>query len=617
VQTKTQGFMSHLARQRNGRQSGRYLSIVLALMLLLGSVQLTSAAPTGSAVYQATNNNCTTNVAEAAKYTLVYRLDINVNSNYGNGQVPYAVDNSATIGGYSRVAYCLELDGQWLWVSMDDFTNDVVAHTGVPVVSLNPNGFQQTVANMNVYSNRANIVQGYRIPTGNIEFWANCYDPPSQPPVPGASDTAYDFGDTRRPLDASCPGYGSMQVHNYGARQTVLAYNAWNNAAVDETGIGNHGSAHTDWTFSQSASVYTTRRLWVYVAQDVITTVAGNGSAGFSGDGRPATSAGLRNPYAVGVDGAGNVFIADSDNQRIRKVSANGVITTVAGNGAAGFSGDGGPATSASMSLPYSVKVNSAGDLFFVDQGNQRIRKVDANGTITTVAGDGAQGFSGDGGPATSAKLNTPVDVAVDGAGNLFIADYNNGRIRKVDTNDIITTVAGNGGRGFSGDGGPATSASLNLPYGVAVDGAGNLFIADSSNHRLRKVDTNGIITTVAGNGTAGFSGDGGPATSAKLNEPDSIVVDGAGNLFFVDYSNQRIRKVGANGVITTVAGNGTAAFSGDGGPATSASLRNAEGVAVDSAGNLFIADQANSRIRRVGPLPAPPLMLYLPLLTR
>lgn len=263
MQTKTQRCMAHLARQRNAQRSGRSSSIMLALVLLLGSLQLTSAAPTSSALHLAADNNCTTNVAEAAKYTLVYQLNINVNSNYGNGQVPYAVDNSATIGGYGRVAYCLELDGQWLWVSMDDFTNDVITHTGVPVVSVNPNGFQQTVANMNVYSNRSNIVAGYHIATGNIEFWANCYNPPSQPPVPGASDTAYDFGDSRRALDPSCSGYGSMQVHNYGAKQTVLAYNAWNAAAVDETGMGNHGSAHTDWTFSESARVYTTRRLWV------------------------------------------------------------------------------------------------------------------------------------------------------------------------------------------------------------------------------------------------------------------------------------------------------------------------------------------------------------------
>ncbi len=545
MQTNTQGFMSHLARQRNDRRPGRSLSIVLALVLLWGSLQLTSAAPTSSVVYQATNNNCTTNVAEAAQYTLVYQLDINVNSNYGNGQVPYAVDNSVTIGGYSRVAYCLELDGQWVWVSMDDFTNDVVAHTGVPVVSVNPNGFQQTVANMNVYSNQTNIVSGYHITTGNIEFWANCYDPPSQPPVPGASDTTYDFGDAKRALSPSCPGHGSMQVHNYGARQTVLAYNAWNSVAVDDTGMGNRGSAHPDWTFSQSASVYTTRRLWVYVAQDIITTVAGNGTAGFSGDSGPATSASLDEPLGVAVDGAGNLFIADRGNHRIRKVSTNGTITTVAGNGTADFSGDSGPATSASLDRPYGVAVDGAGNLFIADRWNERIRKVGANGTITTVAGNGTFGFSGDSGPATSATLNGPRGVAVDDAGNLFIADYDNHRIRKVSANGIITTVAGNGTRGFSGDDGPATSASLFFPTGVAVDGAGNLFIADFGNQRIRKVSANGTITTVAGNGTEDFSGDSGPATSASLALPHSVAVDGAGNLFIADSDNHRIRKVG------------------------------------------------------------------------
>jgi streptogramin lyase len=208
-------------------------------------------------------------------------------------------------------------------------------------------------------------------------------------------------------------------------------------------------------------------------------------------------------------------LIADRSNQRIRRVDAvTGVITTVAGNGASGFSGDGGPATAANLSGPFGVAVDAAGNVLIADQNNARIRRVDAvTGVITTVAGNGAGGFSGDGGPATAASLSNPVGVAVDAAGNVLIADRSNQRIRRVDAvTGVITTAAGNGASGFSGDGGPATAASLSSPWGVAVDAAGNVLIADQSNSRIRRVDAvTGVITTVAGNGTFGFSGDGGP----------------------------------------------------------------------------------------------------------
>jgi sugar lactone lactonase YvrE len=335
----------------------------------------------------------------------------------------------------------------------------------------------------------------------------------------------------------------------------------------------------------------------------VITTVAGNGTYGYSGDGGPATKAELNYPQGVAVDASGNLFIADSHNGRIREVGTNGIITTVAGKGGTGgFSGDGGPASNAELDLPTGVAVDASGNLFIADSWNSRIRKVGTNGIITTVAGKGGTGgFSGDGGPATNAELDVPTGVAVDASGNLFIADCWNSRIRKVGTNGIITTVAGNGTYGFSGDGGPATKAGLNYSQGVAVDASGNLFIADNNNHRIREVGTNGIITTVAGKGgTGGFSGDGGPATGAELQYPTGVAVDASGNLFIADCFNCRIREVGTNGIITTVAGNGNYGFSGDGGPPTKAQLYPSD-VAVDASGNLFIADCWNSRIREVG----------------
>jgi uncharacterized protein (TIGR03437 family) len=327
------------------------------------------------------------------------------------------------------------------------------------------------------------------------------------------------------------------------------------------------------------------------VSNGVISTLAGNGTHGYSGDNGPAAGAQLDNPCGLAVDSLGGVYIADSSNNRIRKVSA-GVITTVAGNGTPGFSGDAGPATSAHVAYPQGVAVDSAANLYIADTSNNRIRKV-SNGVITTVAGGGAS--LGDNGPATSAQLANPQGVALDSAANLYIADTSNSRIRRV-SNGVISTVVGNGTVGFSGDNGPAASAQLANPWGVAVDSAANLYIADYGNNRVRKV-SGGVISTVAGNGTRGFSGDNGPPTSAQLYDPGGLAVDSAGNLYIADYGNNRIRKV-SGGVITTVAGGG--ASLGDNGPATSAQLANPYGVAVDSAGNLYIADWGNNRIRKV-----------------
>jgi sugar lactone lactonase YvrE len=340
------------------------------------------------------------------------------------------------------------------------------------------------------------------------------------------------------------------------------------------------------------------------VSGGIITTLAGNGTAGYSGDGGPATSAELGQPYGVAVDSSGNIYIADTGNCVIREVSG-GIIRTVAGNGACnyygGYSGDGGPATGAELSVPYGVAVDSSGNLYIADSHNNRIRKVSA-GIITTVAGGGTDGL-GDGGPATSAGIGWANGVTVDSSGNIYIADGD--RIRKVDDNGIITTVAGGGlPPDFLGDGGPATSAFLDNVQGVAVDSAGNLYIAETSgvinDNRVRKVSA-GIITTFAGNGTFGYGGDGGPATSAELDdEPNGVALDSSGNFYIADPGSLRIRKVSA-GIITTVAGGGVNHDSlGDGGPATSAELDGPQGLAVDSGGNIYIADTNDNVIRKV-----------------
>ena len=319
-----------------------------------------------------------------------------------------------------------------------------------------------------------------------------------------------------------------------------------------------------------------------------------------------AINAGLKSsPKVLAFDSAGNLFIADNNN-RVRKVDTSGIITTVAGNGVyssgggGAFSGDGGAATNASLYRPNNVAFDAAGNWYIADIFNQRIRRVDTNGIITTVAGNGTQNYSGDGGAATNASMHYPASVALDVVGNLYIADLYNYRIRKVNTNNIITTFAGNGNPSFFGDGGKATNASIYNPQGVAFDAAGNLYIADTYNNRIRKVGTNGIITTVSGKGSGKFAGDGGAATNAYLNEPWGVVLDSVGNMYIADYGNNRIRKVDTNGIITTVAGNGSATYAGDGGAATNASLNNPACVALDNMGNLFIADWQNNRVREV-----------------
>jgi PKD repeat protein len=327
---------------------------------------------------------------------------------------------------------------------------------------------------------------------------------------------------------------------------------------------------------------------------DTIVTVAGTGVAGHSGDGGQATSAQLNEPVGLAVDAKGDLYIADCSDNTVRKLS-NGTITTVAGtSGKAGYSGDGGPATQAQLDCPAGLAFDPQGTLYISDSRNNRIREV-KDGIITTVAGNGVAGYNGDGIAATSAKLDVPWGIAVDADSNLYIADIDNNRIRKV-SGGTITTVAGDGIVAFGGDGGPATEAQLQYPYDVAVDAQGDLYIADDGNNRIRKV-SGGTITTVVGGGTS--PGDGGPATSATLNDAPGIVVDARGDLYIAEFGESRIRRV-SGGTITTVAGTGTKGFSGDGGQATSAQVYFPWEVAVDHRGNLYIADAGNHRVREI-----------------
>ena len=306
-------------------------------------------------------------------------------------------------------------------------------------------------------------------------------------------------------------------------------------------------------------------------------------------------------PTGLAVDGSGNVFIPDPFNHRVRKISPEGIISTVAGNGVEGFSEDGGLAINASLARPVAVAVDEPGNLYIVEFRNLRVRKVSPAGIISTVAGNGLRGDSGDGGLAIDASFDSPINVAVDSAGNLFIADYNNHRVRRVDSTGVVSTIAGTGDCCFTGDGVPATSATLFFPHGIAFDGEGNLYIADSVNQRIRMVDSEGIISTVAGNGAQGFSGDGGPAIHATLNEPFGVAMDSARNLYIADHYNLRIRAVNPEGIITTIAGNGAGGFFGDGSPGIAATLFSPDAVAV-AGGTLYVADTFNHRIRKISP---------------
>ncbi len=309
----------------------------------------------------------------------------------------------------------------------------------------------------------------------------------------------------------------------------------------------------------------------------------------------------------VWVDPSGNIYIPDRGNARIRRIDPAGIITTVAGIGSEGFNGDDKPAVQAALTWPTAVTGDAQGNLYIADQINNRVRRVDRNGIITTYAGNGVHGYSGNGGQARQAALDYPCSLLVDSAGNLYLSDEHNSQVRVVRGSGVIEGFAGIARAGpAAGDGGPAVRATLDWPAGLAIDSGGNVYITDQFNNRIRRVSPDGIIRTFAGNGAAAYSGDGGPAVLASLNHPADVAVDARDNVYIADQNNHRIRRVTPDGVITTVAGTGAAGFSGDDGPATQAALNRPSGVAVDRDGNLYISDHGNSRLRKVTfPVPA------------
>lgn len=434
------------------------------------------------------------------------------------------------------------------------------------------------------------------------------------------------------PTAVAVDGAGNLYIADYGNSEVRVVSNgiirsiAGNNSGVapapgGETAVSVRLSGPTGVAVDSLGNVYLAEgsigsgsglaigdfRIWEITAAGVFTAAAGNGLESYSGDGGPASVAQVDAPGAVAVDPAGNFYIADSLNHRVRKISTAGVITTVAGTGVAGYAGDGGAAAGAQLNSPMGVAADAYGDLFIADTGNNRIRKVTASGIIYTVVGNGNAGFFGDGGLGPLAALHAPASVAVDAAGNLYIADTGNHRVRAATQTLIVRTIAGTGQPGFSGDDGPATNAQLNSPSAVALDGAGNLYIADRDNGRIRRVTLSGTIGTVAGSATAIGIGDGGSALAAMLAAPQGVAVDGVGDLFISDTGHNRLREVFSNGTIVTVAGNGGRGFSGDGGPAAGAQFNAPLALTLDRAGNVYVADSANDAIRAVQPANAAP----------
>ncbi len=335
---------------------------------------------------------------------------------------------------------------------------------------------------------------------------------------------------------------------------------------------------------------------YVVISQN-INTVAGSGATGYSGDGGPATSASFDYPMGITMDTLGNLFISDHYNHCLRKVITGGVITTIAGTINSGFSGDGGQAITAQLNLPSGIALDRQGNIYIADYFNFRIRKITSSGIITTIAGNGMYGNSGNGGLATLAKIGHPYNIKINKFGDIYFTDEGFHCIRKINTLGIISNIAGTGTPGFSGDGGLATLAKFEFPQGLALDAKGNIYIADTYNMRIRKIDTLGIITTIVGIGTQGFSGDGGLSNLAQLDNPAAVDVDFNGNIYIADYWGNRIRKVNQAGIISTICGTGAFAYSGDGGPAVLASIKQPTDLYINGC-DLYINDSGNQRIR-------------------
>ena len=335
-----------------------------------------------------------------------------------------------------------------------------------------------------------------------------------------------------------------------------------------------------------------------------IHTFVGTGEKGYTGDGGPAASALLSEPFMCAFDAQGNLFLAEATNHCVRKVDkATGVITTVAGTGSEGYSGDSGPATQATFNQPYSLQIDGNGDIYIVDRLNSVIRKVDGvTGIITTVAGTGVAGYSGDGGPGTAAQLKEPNDCFLDGLGGLLIVDIQDQRIRRLNlSNDIINTFAGNGQKERTGDGGPAIEAGILGARAVCNDGQGNTYISEREGNGVRKIDSTGRMSTIAGTGEGGYTGDGGPALTSIWGAPKALRCDQLSNILVVDTENHAIRKIDVStGIVTTVAG-GHKGGEGDGGDAVNAGMDRPHGADVDTQGNIYIADSNNHRVRVVG----------------
>lgn len=331
-----------------------------------------------------------------------------------------------------------------------------------------------------------------------------------------------------------------------------------------------------------------------------ISTVAGVGREGFSGDGGPAVKGEFRNPTGVAVGPDGSLYIADTMNRRVRKVAKDGTLSTIAGDGQSMASGDGGPATKAQLGSPYGIALDRQANVYVGDQIGRCVRKISPEGVITRFAGTGERGFSGDGGAAVEAQMTGPCDIDFDSQGNVYIADTGNHRVRVVDKNGTIRTFAGTGAEGYSGDGGPATKAELGAPDALCFDAHGALYIAELNNHCVRKVAPDGTISTVAGTGKPGFARDGGPATAARLFQPCGVAVDREGRVYIADSVNCRIRVVLSDGTIETAAGTGKQAYSGNGGPARAATIAIPDLIDIDAAGNLYIAEYRNHVIRKL-----------------